>query len=419
MAKKSSAEGQPKKRRRKGEGTIIELDDGTFMAQISIKDPRTGARKRPTVYGKTNREIQKKLLKLRADAENGINLIPEKITLNDWMSHWLENYARLDKREVTWRAYELNFTNHIKDSFIGKKLLLKLTTSDLQMFYKDKLEGGRLKKSKRPEITGLSVGTVRKLHNIISASLSQAEEENLIRSNIAKAVKLPSAKENQKEMTPLTEKQIGLFLDSINNDRYRPAYFLELGTGMRKSELLGLKWSDIDFVNGTLSIKRALVRLVNGKVVLGPPKTKKSMRTISIPATALECLKQHKVNQENEKERNKDIYNDQNFVFAIKLGRWVDPHVFYRDFCNKLERINMPHVSFHTLRHSVATVLLEKGVNLKIISDLLGHASVAITGDIYSHVTPKAKQDTADLLDKVIGSILAVDNENKATELYH
>jgi len=394
------------KRRGKGEGTIIEREDGTFMAQISIKDPITGARKRPTVYGSTPREIQKKLLKLRNDAESGINLSPDKTTLAGWIERWIEDYAKVNKREVTWRVYKMNFDVHIKETLIGKKVISKLTTSDLQKYYKEKLENGRVDGS-----GGLSVGSVTKLHNIIRASLSQAVEERLIQVNVAKSVKLPSERENRKEMTPLTGEQIELFLDTIKMDRYNPAYFLELGTGMRKSELLGLKWDDVNLRKGELTIKRALVRLITGGVVIGPPKTKKSKRTISIPTTALESLKKHKVEQDKEKEEYKDIYADDGFVFATPLGRWIDPNVFYHDFCRKLAKTNIPHVSFHTLRHSVATVLLERGVNLKIISDLLGHASVAITGDTYSHVTPKARQDTANVLDQIIGSSSAVEGK--------
>lgn len=402
------------KRRGKGEGTILTRDDGMLMAQISIKDPITGVRKRPTVYGKTPREIQKKLLKLRNDVENGINLSPEKITLSGWIEQWLENYAKIDKREVTWQCYEMNFNAHIKESVVGKKIINKVTTSDLQRFYKEKLENGRIKKDPgNPESDGLSVGSVTKLHNIIRAALSQAVEEKLVQTNVAKAVKLPSERDNRKEITPLSEEKINLFLEDIKKDRYYTAYALELGTGMRKGELLGLKWEDINFEKGELSIKRSLVRLITGEVKLGPPKTKKSKRVISVPASVLELLKYHKLSQDAEKAEFEEVYIDQDFIFASPLGEWYDPNAFYHNFCRKLKQIKMNHVSFHTLRHSVATVLLEKGVNLKIVADLFGHASVNVTGDIYSYVTPRAKQDTANVLDLIIGSSLAVETKKQ------
>lgn len=399
-----------KKRRGKGEGTIILRPDGSLMAQISIKDPKTGARSRPTVYGKTPKEIQMKLLKLRSDAANGINLSPEKVTLAGWIEQWIENYAKLNKKEVTWRAYEMNYKAHIKESHIGKKLLTKLTTQDLQRFYKEKLESGRKDGS-----GGLSVGTVIKLHNIIRASLTQAEEENLIRINVARAVKLPSERENRKEITPLNEEQITHFLNVIKGDKYFPAFLLELGTGMRKGELLGLKWEDINLETGELHIKRTLTRLVNGDLVFGPPKTKKSKRNIIIPPRALAALKEHHAKQNLWKMEHRDVYKDDDLVFAYALGEPVDPNAFYHNFIRKLGKAGLKHVSFHSLRHSVATILLNEGVNLKVVSDLLGHASVAVTGDIYSHVMKRAKQDTANTLDSILGSKLAV--ETKKQEL--
>ena len=376
------------------EGNIHKREDGRWEARIQITDPITGKKKRPSVYGKTRPEVVKKLTKLMSDHQMGINIAPDKITLGAWIEKWLNNYAKPTVRIGTWEGYETNFRNHIKP-LLGDTLITKLTTNDLQVFYNAKLLNGRHDKK-----GGLSVNTIRLIHAVIFSSLKQAHREGMIPRNVAEFVRLPSA--DKKEIKILTPEQMEIFLNSISENRLYAAFALELGSGMRRGELLALRWSDINLETGECLISRSLVRGVSGELHINAPKTKSSTRNILVPSSALEALIKHKAAQNKEIMANRKNYAEHDLIFCDEIGGPINPANFVKNYQRLLKNNGLPKISFHALRHSVATALLIDGVHMKAVQDLFGHATLAITGDAYTHVPVSVQRTTANSLNKLI-----------------
>jgi len=377
------------------EGNIHQREDGRWEARIQITDPITGKRKRPSVYGKTRPEVVKKLTKLMSDHQMGINIAPEKMTLGVWIEKWLKDYAKPTTRTGTWEGYETNFRNHIKP-LLGDKILTKLTTNDLQRHYNSKLLNGRYDGK-----GGLSTSTVRLIHAVIFSALKQAKAEELVPRNVAEFVRLPEAKK-KKEVTPLSPEQITQFLISVRDHRDYAAFVLEFSSGLRRGELLALRWQDIDLETGECKITRSLVRGVSGELQINDPKTKASKRNIIVPQSAIDVLKEHKVAQNKEKMANRKHYAKHDLIFCDELGEPLEPANFVKRYKKLLKNAGLPNTSFHALRHSVATALLVDGIHIKSVSSLMGHSTIAITADIYSHVLEETKKVTANSLSKLI-----------------
>jgi integrase len=242
---------------------------------------------------------------------------------------------------------------------------------------------------------------VRYIHTLIHGALEQAVKEGLVSRNVAEAVELP--KDRKKEFTPLTPKQVRQFLTSIKGDRLYAAFLLELGTGLREGELFALRWQDIDFKNGVLTVRQTLTR-VKGQPVFKEPKTEKSRRTVPIPQDILSELKVHRARQAQEKLLLGPMYQDKDLVFATVDGRPLEKRSFLRHFEDLLAKSGLPHVRFHDLRHTYATLLLQAGEHPKVVQELLGHAQISTTLDIYSHVLPELKQAAAAKLNKLLSS---------------
>jgi integrase len=266
---------------------------------------------------------------------------------------------------------------------IGRRKLSKLSALDVQTLYRDRLD------------SGLSPSTVNKIHTVLHKALAQAVRWSLIPRNPTDAVKAP--RPTPEEMHPLSAAESRTLLDAAKGDRLEALYVLALTTGMRRGELLGLKWSDVDLENATVSIRRTLTRTDNGKrVALGEPKTKKSRRTICLTPQAVEALRSHLERQLGQIEASGDLYDDQGLVFTTEVGTPINPsNLRQRSLAPLLKKAGLSHIRFHDLRHTCATLLLSKGVHPKFVQELLGHATIAITLDTYSHVLPGMGDQTA------------------------
>lgn len=279
---------------------------------------------------------------------------------------------------ATYRGY---LDNHIRPN-IGDIPLHKLTTLDLQGFYKKMLDGGRVERiesQKQPK--GLSPKTVRNLHQVISSALK------LIPSNPAEGCSLPRLE--HREMQTLTADQLDAFFREAKASGVFELYYLELATGLRRGELLGLHWEDIDLEQQTIAVRRQVVR-VNGQVVEAPLKTKNSYRTLSIGADAAEILRQ-------QKEKVGGTY-----VFPSPTGGPISPDSVLHMLHRVLNRAGLPKVRFHDLRHTFATLALQNGVDIKTVSGMLGHYSAGFTLDTYAHVTTIAQRQAADVMGNVL-----------------
>jgi integrase len=358
-------------RRGNGEGTITRRTDGRWEARYYAQ-PVHGT-KRKILYGKTRAEARDKLAKALSDRIDGIMYDDENMTVGDYLDGWLKGSVYGSVRRSTYDRDTNLVSNHIKPVLGGLKLK-KLNPAHVQSFYRDRLD------------VGLSASTVHKMHDTLRRSLAQAVKWYLVSQNVADAVKPP--RPAPKEIHALSADDTRRMLETAIGDRLEALYVLAVHTGMRQGELLALRWQDVDMENAVVSIRRSLTRS-GGRVVFGEPKTKKSRRSIRLTPQAVEALRSHLKRQLRDMEILGDHYQDQSLVFATDTGGPISPsNLKQGNVASLLKRAGLPHMRFHDLRHTCATLLLTRGVHPKFVQELLGHATIAITLDTYSHVMP-------------------------------
>lgn len=381
-------------RRGRGEGQVRKRKDGRWEARITVGyDPETGVQKRYSRYFKTRKEAQDWLAQVLVEKNRGTFVEPHEITLGEWLDWWLEVYKESTCRRTTRDNYETMVRVHIKPA-LGHIPLLKLEARHLQEFYNNKA------KEK-------SIRTVHLLHYIIGAALDQAVEEGKLPRNVNEATKLPPMRK-KKEITPLSPEEVRKFLETAKNDRLYAAFLLEMATGLRRGELLALKWEDVDFEKGFVHVRRTVARVKarggpkKTELIYQEPKTEKSREPVPVPAAVLEELKRHRAKQEEEKALFGTAYQDGGLVFCTPDGKQLDPSNFLRRYKSILRRAGLPPSSFHALRHTVATLLLEAGEELKNVQELLRHARLDITADLYAKVTERLKKKVSAKVEEVI-----------------
>ncbi|ROR28517.1 site-specific recombinase XerD [Mobilisporobacter senegalensis] len=391
-------------KRSNGEGTIFKRKDGYWCGSCYISI--NGIPKRKYVYGKTQKIVKEKLQEMQEATKNGEVTESSNMKLQDWMKEWLENYKRLVLKLTTYENYILYFDTHIYGTNLGNTPLNKITTTQLQAFYNDKLKNGRVDGK-----GGLSNRSVRYLHILISGALEQAYKNDLINKNVSKSVILPS--KSQKEIHPLTPEEVQKLLNVARDDRLYPIILLETFSGLRKGEILGLHWNDIDFEGKKLYVRHSLCRVQDvksdgergSKLILMEPKTRKSQRSIPLNDIVITVLKKHKKDQSEEKMLNRDIYIDNNIVFAKENGDFINPRDLLRGFQKLLVQAGIEKKRFHDMRHTFASILLNEGESPKVIQELLGHSTITTTMDIYSHVIEETKINSIDkLTEKIMNS---------------
>lgn len=379
------------KRRANNEGSITQRKDGRWMARVTTGYCEEGKPIRKHLYGRSSQEVKDLLVELQYKIQTGTYESPSRLTVGEWLDSWLKNYVSLSLRPTTWANYETQVRKHLKPH-IGKKKLTQLRTGDLQKIYNLKVTDG------------LKPKTIKNIHNVIHSALEQAKKEGIITINPADAVILP--KPGIKEMATLGVDEMKHFLAAAKNSKHYAAYLLELATGLRRGELLGLKWPDLDLKSGTVTVNRGLVRAKGQGLIFQEPKTHYSRRTISIPLQVARELERHKAKQNIDKlELGKAYYND-NLVFCTKEGKPLDPSEFTRHFQRLLKAAGLPRLRFHDLRHTFATVSLQEGVSAKVIQEVLGHHSAAFTMQVYSHVTEKMKREATDKIGAVLNACI-------------
>ena len=379
------------KKRANGDGSIRKRKDGRWEGRYVVgHDPVTGKMISRNVLGKTQAEVKEKL---RTAIENSKRLDytqTGKYTVGQWMDEWFEAYAKVKVRPSSHQTYKGYIENHIKPN-IGDIPIEKLTSLQLQKFYRLLLTEGRvprIESEKQP--MGLSAKTVRNINQVISSAMDMAVRHKLILSNPTEGCELP--KVEHREMKTLPAEQLGAFLREAKESGVYELYYMDLATGLRRGELLGLKWEDIDLQNGIIHVRRQVAR-VDGEVKEMPLKTKNSYRNISISQDAVAML------TEMEAHRVSD------YVFPSSNGGPISPDSVNNMLHRVLKRAGLPSIRFHDLRHTFATLALQNGVDIKTVSGMLGHFSAGFTLDTYAHVTNSAQKEAA----KTMGNVLAVE----------
>ena len=379
------------KKRANGDGSIRKRKDGRWEGRYVVgHDPITGKMISRNVLGKTQAQVKEKL---RTAIENSKRLDytqTGKYTVGQWMDEWFEAYAKVKVRPSSHQTYKGYIENHIKPN-IGDIPIEKLTSLQLQKFYRLLLTEGRvprIESEKQPK--GLSAKTVRNINQVISSAMDMAVRHKLILSNPTEGCELP--KVEHREMKTLPAEQLGAFLREAKESGVYELYYMDLATGLRRGELLGLKWEDIDLQNGVIHVRRQVAR-VDGEVKELPLKTKNSYRNISISQDAVAML------TEMEAHRSSD------YVFPSSTGGPISPDSVNNMLHRVLKRAGLPSIRFHDLRHTFATLALQNGVDIKTVSGMLGHFSAGFTLDTYAHVTTSAQKEAA----RTMGNVLAVE----------
>lgn len=381
------------KRRANGEGSIRKRNDGRWEGRYTAgRNPETGKPIYKNVLGKTQAEVKAKLKAAIEDSANLDMVKAEQYTTGQWMDVWFENCAKIKVRPSSHQTYRGYIDNHIKPN-IGDVPLSKLSSLHLQKLYKKLLAGGRVDRIEaKGQPKGLSAKTVRNINQVISSAMDFAKDQKLISSNPTDGCALP--KLEHKEMKTLPVEQLTSFLREAKESGVFELYYIELATGLRRGELLGLKWEDIDLVQGSLRVQRQVAR-INGEVVEAPLKTKNAYRTLPLSADAVGVL------QEQRKKSGSSPY-----VFPSPTGGPISPDSVLHMLHRVLKRAGLSKVRFHDLRHTFATLALQNGVDIKTVSGMLGHYSAGFTLDTYTHVTTSAKKEAANTMGSILSGAL-------------
>ncbi|KKI85336.1 recombinase XerC [Shouchella clausii] len=369
--------------------------------RISYIDRRTGKPKETSKGGfRTKKEAQLAAVEAESKiqhfgfAENG------RETIKKYMEDWLEVYKKPYVEKITYSVQERNVRLNILPRWSHYKLK-DITRTEYQKWINELREN-------------YSEGTVRRIHSIFKSALDDAVHEfRIIRENPIQKVKIPKDKESSKEIKYFTKKQLDLFLKEVKkpqkNAKYQHSiqYFVLFSlmgrTGIRIGEALALTWDDFDSNNKTISINKTLIYPLNSQPYLSTPKTKKSKRIVKLDKVTVNLMKKHRINQKEVILRYENYKaTDKNIIFHQHDGRWLRTNVVREYFKVVCKRANLPVLSPHALRHSHAVHLLEAGVNIKYVSERLGHASVKVTADTYLHVTNKIEDDALTLYENYV-----------------
>jgi integrase len=356
------------------------------------RDPGTGKLKRVPVYGKTQDECRQKLIKALGEVQNNTFVIPTKLTLGEWMNIWLMEYKVNNKkiRPTTRTSYEYLIRVHIKKD-LGAAILTDLKPEQVQHFYNSKVDAG------------LSGRTVHYIHVILSGALDQAVKLGKVSRNVAKLTELP--KQEKPEMRVLTVDEQNKFMAAILNDRLGMLFLLDLATGLRRGELLALKWNDVNLKEKYIKVTHSVTRVRNfdgegtkTKLLTQDPKTEKGKRVIPLMDNIVTALKEYKTAETDKFKflewddlKIKQHLKDE-LVFTNELGGLIEPRNLNRTFYRLIDKAGIDKANLHSLRHTFATRGVESGMQLIVMRDLLGHENVSTT-DRYSHALMDAKRE--------------------------
>lgn len=327
-----------------------------------------------------------------ADADRGLIFDADNLKVGEYLDRWLSGSVNNTVKATTFERYEQITRLHLKPA-LGRVKLKALTPGHVRGLYREKLEAGS------------STRTVRYVHTTLHKALKQAVMDSLIPRNATEAVKPPQP--SREEMHPLTPEQAKLLLQTAHEagDRLEALYVLAIHTGLRQGELLGLKWDDVDLEDGSLQVRRTLAITKSGPVFTSP-KTTGFRRSVKLTSKAIEALKIHLERQLAEIDRVGSLWSPgdaDGLIFASETGEPLDRRAVTKlKFKPLLKRAGLLEIRFHDLRHTCATLLLAKNVNPKIVSEMLGHSTIAITLDTYSHVLPNMRDQAAAAMEEVL-----------------
>ena len=381
------------KRRPQGDGTIRKRSDGRWEGRIVVGHKKDGSPMYKSVFGKTQKATLKELHKL-IDLYRDVDLTEEcRMTLGEWMDKWLDEYMIFAIRESTLDSYR-NITKNQVKKHIGHKPLSSLTTADIQRFYNKIKKEGRMK-PKRDGSYELADSMVRKIHMMLHEALDTAVRERLIAKNPTNGTTIP--KTNYPEKQILGDEQLETFLEEIKKEEYWCDFFyVEVMVGLRRGEICGLKWSDIDFSANKLRVERSVGIKKGGGISIGETKTNTGIRTIIMPPSVSEVLQR----------RKQTAISAWVFPSFLNPEQPIHPSAAYRKLKVILKHAELPMIRFHDLRHTFATHAMKGGVDAKTLSGILGHTNASFTLDTYTHVTSDMQKNASAVVGNMMQKIM-------------
>lgn len=361
-------------------------------------DPGTGKQVQKSISGQTQKEVRQKLSKIITELDEGIYTVTSKVTVKEWSETWLTNYLG-NVKPSTALLYRQQAEMYIIPR-LGSLKLEALTSDQIQKFYNE------LFRSKEDGGKGLSAKTVKNVHGVFHKALEQAKKNRILRFNPSDACELPRI--YRQEIKPLNREQAAAFLREIQGHTHEYLFQIALFTGMRQGELLGLSWESVDMDHGTLTVKRQLCRekKKGGKYYFSPPKNNKS-RVLTLAPSVVRLFRWQKLKQNGDRLKAGEAWEETGLVFTNPTGGCLSYRTVYDCFKRVLNKLDLPEVRFHDLRHTYAVFALQSGDDIKTVQENLGHATAAFTLDIYGHVLDEMKQASASRMETLIQGFAA------------
>lgn len=381
-------------------------DSYTIILNLG-RDPSTGKRKQQWISVKgTKKNAEKKLAELLHQLDTGMFMKPGKTTVADYLQKWLTDYVWPNLAPRTAEGYEHIVRRHLVPA-LGNLPLTQLKPEHLQHYYSQKLASGRSDGK-----GGLSAKTVRHHHITLHGALRAAVQWGLLVRNPAEAVSAPRTQ--RREMQIWSEGELNHFLDAASDSEYYAIFYIALFTGMRRSEVLALRWSDVDLVYSQIYVSRGMHHLRDGTTLFTRPKTAKGNRTIALPPSAALTLADYRREQESLHLLAGTPLTDDSLVFSHLDGTPLLPDTITHAWAKLVRRAGIRAIRLHDARHTHASLMLKQGIHPKIVQERLGHASIQVTLDTYSHVAPGLQEAAAEAFDKVLAGSQRASSPNAA-----
>jgi integrase len=371
------------KKRGHNEGSIHQRKDGSWRAQVALQGRRL------SFSAKTRRECQEWIKKTKGQIDEGMTFASTKITVAEFLAGWLTN-SKASKRSSTLNHYEQLIRSYIVPR-IGNITIKDLRPEQIQRLYNQLSD------------QGVGVYTIRKIHTLLHSAFSQAVKLGIMLRNPASLTMPP--KEPSREMTIYDEHQVNQLLLAARGHRWEALFYIAVMTGMRQMELLGLKWTDVDWIKQTIKVERQLVRPNGEGIQFASPKTKLGKRTVTLHGGAIEVLRSHYERQHRERSDAKDKWVESDLIFTNNLGGPIHPRNLLRDYKKLLKDAGLPIIRFHDLRHTAASLMLNNNIPPIVVSRRLGHAKTSITLDIYGHLIPGMDAEAAEIMGELVTPI--------------
>ena len=365
-------------------GSIRQRKNGKWEARVTIgTDSGTGKPIRRSIYGNTQTEVRKQMIAVLRELDKNTYQTPEKVTVAQWMEEWLSTFCANKVKPLTFQSYQGIIKNHIVPA-IGSLKLQAVKGTHIQRLYNSMTAAG------------LSGKTVKNVSAVLHKAFGMAMKQGIIAANPCDAAELPKAE--RKEIRPLADDEIPLFLSAIDSSPMRNAYALCLFAGLREGECLGLSWGQVDFEKGRITISQQLQKekTKGGRYYIAPTTKSGKPRTIEPPPIAFQYLRAERVKQmENRLKAGPAWNNPDDLVFTDEAGKHYAIVSFYKNFKRIAASIGRPDARPHDLRHTAAAVAIASGADIKSVQDLLGHATASFTLNVYAHTSEQMMKDTA------------------------